>query len=159
MASFLYHALKKEENEISFWRKLDHFAIFIMIAGTYTPVTYIYLSGYLKWIIIILQWTLVLGGFFFRFFYLNAPRYLYTVIYLLMGWVGIILIKNLLMSMPKDALIFLIIGGLSYTVGAIFYITKKPDMKTGFGFHEIFHLFILLGAFFHYLLVYTAITG
>ena len=76
-----------------------------------------------------------------------------------MGWVGIILIKKLLMSMPKDALIFLIIGGLSYTVGAIFYITKKPDIKTGFGFHEIFHLFILLGAFFHYLLVYTAITG
>ncbi|MDK2821520.1 MAG: hemolysin [Clostridia bacterium] len=158
LASSLYHAFKKEENEISNWRKLDHVAIFFMIAGTYTPICYVYLTGYWKWSIIILQWTLVFGGIFFKFFYLNAPRYLYTVIYLLMGWVGIVPIKQLLMTMSNNEVLFLFLGGLSFTIGAIFYVIKKPRLKPGFGFHEIFHFFILLGGFFHYLLVYTAIT-
>jgi len=140
-------------------RKLDHFAIFVMIAGTYTPISFIYLTGNLRWIIIIVQWSLVLAGFFFKFFYLNVPRYLYTIIYLIMGWIGIVTIKEFIIAMPKNSVIFLFAGGISYTIGAIFYIMKKPIKRLGFGFHEIFHLFILLGAFFHYLLVYTAIAG
>lgn len=158
-ASSLYHVLKQEENEISFWRKLDHIAIFFMIAGTYTPICYVYLSGYWRWVIISIQWTLVFAGFFFKFFYLNAPRYFYTIIYLLMGWIGIVPIKEFLATMPKDAVFFLFAGGISFTVGAIFYVTRKPTTRSGFGFHEIFHLFVLLGGVFHYLLVFTAITG
>lgn len=159
LTSSLYHAFKKSEGEISFWRKLDHFAIFVMIAGTYTPISYMYLPSYWKWSIITLQWALVLGGFFFKFFYLNAPRHLYTIIYLLMGWIGIIPIKYFLMSMPSAGIVLLIAGGLSFTIGAIFYMSKKPNIKIGFGFHEIFHLFILLGAFFHYSLVYITIAS
>lgn len=158
LASSLYHAFKKEENEISIWRKLDHFAIFVMIAGTYTPISMIYLSGYWKWIIIGVQWALVLGGFFFKFFYLKAPRYLYTIIYLIMGWVGIIPIKNFFMSMPLSAEVLLLIGGISFTIGAVFYVLKRPRGKF-FGFHEIFHFFILLGGIFHYFLVVTALKG
>ncbi len=156
LSSSLYHAFKKREDEISFWRKLDHFAIFIMIAGTYTPVSYFYLSGYWKWIIISVQWFLVICGFFFKFYYLKAPRYVYTIIYLIMGWSGIIPIKQFLLTMPKSSVIYLILGGLSFTIGAILYMLKKPKIKY-FGFHEIFHVFILLGGFFHYLLVYNAI--
>lgn len=156
LSSSLYHAFKKRENEISFWRKLDHFAIFIMIAGSYTPVCYFYLSGYWRWIVIIIQWSLVFCGFFFKFYYLKAPRYLYTIIYLIMGWSGIIPIKQFLQTMPFNSIMFLFMGGLSFTIGAVFYMIKKPKIKY-FGFHEIFHLFILLGGFFHYLLVYNAI--
>ncbi|MFW6282212.1 MAG: PAQR family membrane homeostasis protein TrhA, partial [bacterium] len=157
LASSLYHANKEHDKEISIWRKLDHIAIFIMIAGTYTPISFIYLSGNWKWSIIITQWLLVLGGLFFKFFYLKAPRYLSTIIYLLMGWIGILAITEFIKSMSDTALFFLLAGGISYTIGAVFYIIKKPKININFGFHEIFHLFILLGALFHYLLVYTAV--
>ncbi|MEC9487970.1 MAG: hemolysin III family protein [Halanaerobium sp.] len=157
LASSLYHANKRHDDEISVWRKLDHIAIFLMIAGTYTPVSFVYLTGYWKWGIIIAQWALVLGGLFFKFFYLSAPRLLYTSIYVLMGWMGVLPLAKFIASMSGSALFFLLAGGISYTVGAVFYIMKKPSNTPGFGFHEIFHLFILLGALFHYLLVYSAV--
>lgn len=156
-ASTTYHALKQTEDEISIWRKLDHIAIFFMIAGTYTPVCYVYLSGGWKWSIILIQWGLVIAGLFLKFFYLKAPRYFSTLIYLFMGWMGILPIKILLTTMPPVAVFYLFAGGLSFTAGAILYAIKKPVFRSGFGFHEIFHLFILLGGTFHYLLVYTAL--
>lgn len=156
-ASAAYHGLKQSDDEISLWRKLDHIAIFFMIAGAYTPVCYVYLSGHWRWSIIIIQWSLVLAGLFLKFFYLNAPRYFSTLIYLFMGWIGIIAIKEFLTTMPPDALFYLFAGGISFTVGAIFYAIEKPVFRSGFGFHEIFHLFVLLGAGFHYLLVYIAL--
>lgn len=158
-ASAVYHALKQSENEISVWRKLDHAAIFFMIAGTYTPVCYAYLTGYWKWSMIIIQWALVIAGLFLKFFYLTAPRYFSTIIYLLMGWIGIVAIKEFLTVMPSLAIFYLFAGGISFTVGALFYAVKKPVFRSGFGFHEIFHLFVLLGGVFHYLLVYIALTG
>jgi hemolysin III len=157
-ASASYHALKRNEDEISVWRKLDHSAIFFMIAGTYTPVCYVYLSGYWKWSIIITQWALVIAGLFLKFFYIKAPRYFSTILYLLMGWVGMVAIKEFLTSMPLNALFYMLAGGISFTVGAIFYALKKPVWGSGFGFHEIFHLFVLLGGVFHFLLVYIALT-
>ncbi|MDI9478725.1 MAG: hemolysin III family protein [Bacillota bacterium] len=156
LASSLYHAFKKEEDEISIWRKLDHFAIFVMIAGTYTPVTIIYLTGYWRWIIIGIQWALVLGGFFFKFFYLQAPRWFYTLIYLLMGWVGIIPIRNFFLSMPINVWIYMLSGGILFSIGSIFYLSKRPKNKF-FGFHEIFHIFILFGAIAHYLMVLRSV--
>ncbi|MFW6017014.1 MAG: PAQR family membrane homeostasis protein TrhA [bacterium] len=156
-SSTLYHYFKQKDEEESIWRKLDHFSIFIMIAGTYTPIAYIYLSGYWTWVIIILQWSLVTGGFFFKFYYLNIPRYLYTLIYLIMGWTGIVPIKIFINTMPFKALLYLFSGGILYTIGATFYILKKPVINERLGFHEIFHIFILLGGFSHYMLVLTAV--
>lgn len=158
-ASAAYHALKQKENEISVWRKLDHMAIFFMIAGTYTPVCYVYLSGHWRWSVIVIQWALVLAGLFLKFFYLKAPRYFSTIIYLLMGWIGIVPIKELLKTMPPQAVFYLFAGGIAFTVGAICYAVKKPVFSPVFGFHEIFHLFVLLGGICHYLLVATALTG
>ena len=152
-SSSLYHYFKKQEGEVSMWRKLDHFAIFVMIAGTYTPVTYVYLSGMLRTGILIFQWSLVLAGFFFKFFYLKAPRWVYTTIYLLMGWSALFTIRPLFSAMSGHAFFLLIAGGLSFTTGAVFYMAKKPVFSPGFGFHEIFHFFILAGGLFHYFLV------
>jgi len=159
LASTLYHALKQNENEISIWRKLDHFAIYFMIAGTYTPVCYVYLPKYWTWSVIIIQWVLVIAGLFLKLFYPKAPRYISTLIYLLMGWIGIVAIKEFLTTMPPNAVFYLFAGGISFTAGAIFYAIKKPVWRSWFGFHEIFHLFVLMGGVFHYLLVYTALAG
>lgn len=156
-ASSLYHYFKKQEGEVSLWRKLDHFAIFVMIAGTYTPVAYVYLTGWLRLGILIFQWSLVLAGFFFKFFYLKAPRWIYTTIYLLMGWSAIFTIKPLLAAMSGGSIFLLFAGGISFTIGAVFYMLKKPVYSPHFGFHEIFHFFILAGGIFHYLLVLLAV--
>jgi len=160
LSSALYHAFKKEENQASFLRKMDHFAIFCMIAGTYTPLCYIYLEGYLQWGIIIAQWVLVIAGFFLKVFYIRAPRVFATVVYLLMGWMAIIPITKLLSVLPVVSIILLLLGGLAYSTGAVIYMLKKPNPRPNFfGFHEIFHLFILLGVFLHLPVVYLAVSN
>lgn len=159
-ASALYHALKKSENEVSLWRRLDHIAIFFMIAGTYTPVCYIFLEGGWRWAILIIQWTVALLGLLFKIFYLNAPRWFYTALYVIMGWVAIIPIMRFINAMPLSVALYALAGGIAYTTGALLYAVKRPAFKSKlFGFHEIFHLFILLGAGLHYLMVYMAVGG
>jgi hemolysin III len=159
-ASFLYHSKKRVENEISFWRKLDHTAIFFLIAGTYTPICYLYLNGSMRWGILIAQWSLVFAGTFFKLFFINAPRIIGTAIYLIMGWLAVIPLSTLLKTMPGDVFIFLTAGGISYTAGAIIYALKKPNpFPEYFGFHEIFHLFIIGGAVLHLLMVINSIEG
>jgi hemolysin III len=158
LSSALYHAFKKAENQASFLRKMDHFAIFCMIAGTYTVLSYVYLEGYLKWGIIIAQWTLVIAGLFLKVFYIKAPRIITTAVYLLMGWMVIIPITQLLSAMSAVSIILLFLGGLAYSIGAVIYIQRKPNpVPYFFGFHEIFHLFVLLGVFLHLPVVYLAI--
>lgn len=153
-ASFLYHAKKLIENSNSVWRKLDHIAIFFLIAGTYTPLCFLYLDGKMKWGILIAQWALVLSGTVFKLFFINAPRIIGTSIYLMMGWLLLIPTTTLMKTMPPLAQLFLIAGGAFYTVGAVIYALKKPNPRPGFfGFHEIFHIFIIGGAMMHLCMV------
>lgn len=157
-SSALYHAFKKEENQAGFLRKMDHLAIFCMIAGTSTLLSFVYLEGNLKWGIIIAQWALVVAGFFLKIFYIRAPRVLSTGVYLLMGWMAVIPIKQLISTMPTASIIMLILGGLAYSVGAVIYMLKRPNpVPNFFGFHEIFHIFILLGVFLHLPVLYIAV--
>ena len=157
-ASAVYHFTKKSENNESIWRRLDHMAIFIAIAGTYTPYSYIYLDGYWKWSIIILQWTLAIAGILFKLFFLKAPRALYTGLYLAMGWVAIIPLRQLIKAMPLSVTLLVFTGGIFYTIGAIIYARKKPDPKPGFfGFHEIFHICIIMAAIAHYTGIYISV--
>ena len=149
-ASFVYHSRKQLENGCSIWRKLDHTAIFVLIAGTYTPICYLYLEGNMKWGILIAQWGLVVGGTLFKFLFINAPRVIGTLIYLVMGWIVLIPIVTLVDTMPRVGLVLLGAGGLLYTIGAVIYALKRPNPWPGFfGFHEIFHLFISGGAILH----------
>ncbi|MBN2038502.1 MAG: hemolysin III family protein [Spirochaetes bacterium] len=158
LASSVYHYTKKNENTESIWRKLDHMAIFIAIAGTYTPYCYIYLDGYWRWSIIILQWAFAIAGIIFKLFFLKAPRKLYTALYLAMGWVAIIPLKQLITAMPVSVTLLMFGGGIFYTIGAVIYARKKPNPKPGFfGFHEIFHIFIIIAAITHYTGVYISV--
>ncbi len=158
--SSIYHGQKEEQDDTNPWRRLDHIAIFFMIAGTYTPISYIYLDGYWRWGIIVAQWLLVVIGLIFKLVYIKGPRWLTAVIYILMGWMALIALNQLMLTMPLNSMYLLFAGGLAYTLGAFIYAIKKPNPFPGiFGFHEIFHLLILCGAVLHYLMVYFAIAG
>jgi hemolysin III len=159
VCSAIYHGQKREQDDGNPWRKLDHIAIFFMIAGTYTPITYIYLDGYWRIGIIVAQWILVILGLVFKLIYIKGPRWLTIVIYLLMGWMLLIPIKELLHTMPLNSITLLFAGGVIYSLGAILYAIKKPNPFPGvFGFHEIFHLLVIAGAVLHYCVIFIAIS-
>ena len=156
--SSIYHFTKQAENASNIWRKLDHIAIFFMIAGTYTPVCYIFLTGTWRWGMIIASWSFVAAGIILKVFFIKAPRVLSTVLYLMMGWLAVIPLRLLWQNMPRQSFFLILAGGLAYSAGAIMYALKKPNPLPGrFGFHEIFHVMILIGAALHYAVVYMAI--
>jgi hemolysin III len=155
-ASSLYHAFKKMENELSFWRRMDRLAIFFMIAGTFTPVCYFCLEGAYRWSMIAFQWGLVGVGAISQIFFPRAPRKLYAVIYLFMGWSGLFAIKQMLASMSVTQEVLLFTGGAAFTLGGIIYAIKKPRIVPGvFSFHELFHIMVLIGGALHYGMIYA----
>lgn len=155
--SAAYHAKKREDDANTIWRKLDHLAIFIMIAGSYSIVSYFYLDWNLFFGITIAQWSLVFLGIFFTFFYISAPRFLSTLIYIVMGWLGAVFLKQLVSAMTPVRIAALVGGGVLYTIGAIIYAKKKPDiLPDKIGFHGLFHLFILAAWAWHYYLVFVS---
>ena len=158
-SSTLYHFFKKKDDEFSFWRILDHVAIFVMIAGSYTPLSYIYLSGAWRWGIISAQWFLVLLGLILKPFILDLSRWIETSIYLLMGWMAIFPIRKFIAIMPVTVMILVFLGGLAFSVGAILHIMNKEIIPEIFNFHDIFHILIIAGGTFHYFAVYIAITA
>ena len=158
ITSTLYHWLKLSEAGILKLRKADHIMIFIYIAATYTPVCIVALKGTLGWGLLISVWFVALVGVIIKIFWMSAPRWLSTFIYILMGWLAVIVIYPLVNAIQIGALIWLSIGGLFYTIGAVIYALKKPDPYLGIlGFHEIFHLFVLLGTFSHFWMTYKYI--
>ena len=151
LASSLYHAFKKGENELSFWRRMDRLAIFCMIAGTSTPVCYMYLDGPWRWSMIAVQWGLVGFGLVSQLFFPRAPR----VLYFIMGCLSLIPIKQMLPSMTVVPGILLFTGGAFFTLGGLIYAIKKPRLLPGiFSFHELFHVMVLIGSGLHYAMIY-----
>ena len=156
--STLYHWLKLSEAGILKLRKADHIMIFIYISATYTPICIIALNGTLGWSLLAAVWGIALAGIIIKLFWMNAPRWLSTVIYLLMGWLAVVVIYPLIDTLQTGALMWLLTGGLFYTIGAVIYALKKPDPFPGIlGFHEIFHLFVIAGSFSHFWMIYKYI--
>lgn len=159
-SSTLYHWLPLSPQGTKILRKLDHIMIFILIAGTYTPVCLVPLRGPWGWSLFGSIWGLALAGLFLKLFWLEAPRWLSTVIYAVMGWLVVIAVWPLIQVLPSAGFGWLLAGGLFYTGGAVIYGIKKPDPWPGvFGFHEIFHIFVLLGSYCHFWLMYRHIMG
>ncbi len=153
-SSAFYHLRKTSPEGLKRLRKLDHSAIYLSIAGTYTPICLFYFRGFWKWDMIILVWILAIAGIIFKLIYLNAPRWLSTGIYLIMGWLAVAGIGEILRSIHGSAIIWFFAGGIFYTIGAIIYIVKRPNFFGGkFGFHEIWHIFVILGSFSHYMVI------
>jgi len=153
-ASATYHMVKGNPKVMQFLRKLDHSAIYLLIAGTYTPFCVIMFDGFWKWGMLAIIWSLALIGIVVKIFIINAPRWLNAGIYIVMGWLSIISIGEMLRVMPPWALTWLLIGGVVYTLGAVVYITKIMNFLPGkFGFHEVWHIFVILGALAHFIAI------
>ena len=156
--STLYHWLKLSDEGIKKLRKADHIMIFIYIAATYTPVCIVALRETIGWILLAATWSVAIIGIIIKIFWMNAPRWLSTFIYILMGWLAVGAIFPLIDSLQTGAILWLLAGGLFYTIGAVIYALKKPDPFPGIlGFHEIFHLLVLLGTFSHFWMMYRYI--
>ena len=153
-ASATYHMVHVKERALEVFRKIDHAAIYFLIAGTYTPFCVNAFSGFWKWGMLSIIWSLALIGIIVKVFYIRAPRWLNAGIYLVMGWLCIAAIGQMLAALPVWVLLWLVAGGLLYTLGAIIYITKIFNFVPGvFGFHEMWHIFVMLAAAAHFVAV------
>jgi hemolysin III len=144
LASTLYHAFPQPRVK-SFFRILDHSSIFLLIAGTYTPVTLGVMRGGLGWAMFGVIWALAIAGVNFKIFAMGRLRVLSVVIYVLMGWMVLIAIKPLLKATPPAFIWWMLAGGLSYTLGVTFYALKKMPYH-----HAVWHLFVLGGSICHF---------
>lgn len=154
-ASTLYHWVRTTPQRELLLRKFDHISIYILIAGTYTPVLYFGLEGVWRWATLITIWALSTLGAVLKVWLVGLPRMVTAGFYLLLGWLAVIPFGQLIQTLAKPALILMVAGGLAYTIGAIIYATKIFDFfPKRFGFHEIFHIFIGLGTVLHFIMIY-----
>jgi hemolysin III len=150
-ASALYHLLPVSPPAVARLRKLDHMAIFILIAGTYTPVCVLALKG--GWGVGLLGavWALAFCGVVLKLLWIGAPRWLSVGLYLAMGWVAVVAVSAILKAVPPGGIAWILAGGLVYSAGAVIYGLKWPNLVPGvFGFHELWHLFVLAGSACHF---------
>lgn len=152
LCSSIYHYSTGGAEVIAGLRKLDHSMIYVLIAGTYTPIVYAIMDWPKSMIWLICTWCIAFVGIIIKMFWMDAPRWLYTSLYILMGWAIVFDFKAVL-AMPTAVKFWLLIGGIFYTIGAVVYIIKKPNPSPKFGFHEIFHVFIILGTAGHFIAV------
>lgn len=154
-ASSAYHLLVVPEKSSTILRKIDHMMIYVLIAGTYTPVCLIPLRGSWGWSLLISIWGIAVTGIILKLLWFNAPRWLSTLFYVIMGWLIVVAFVPLVRAMPAGAIFWLVAGGLFYTIGALIYGTKWPKLKSKvFGFHEVFHIFVLYGSICHFWMMF-----
>jgi len=153
-SSAAYHLIKAGPKGHILLRKLDHTAIYLLIAGSYTPICWLRLSGFWKWGLLAIVWSLAFIGIGVKIFVINAPRWVTAGVYVVMGWLAVLAVRPILAALSPGALFWLAAGGIIYTLGAVVYILKKPDFVPGaFGFHELWHLFVILAAVAHYIAI------
>lgn len=157
-ASTLYHWLRTTPEKELFLRKLDHISIYILIAGTYTPVLYYGLGGLWRWITLAVVWVSAAAGSILKVWLIGLPRAVTALFYLLLGWFALVPLGQLLKTLATPALILLVGGGLAYTFGAVIYATQIFNfVPKCLGFHEIFHIFVGFGTVLHFLMVFKYI--
>lgn len=152
--SSLYHWVKVAPQKTELIRKLDHIAIYLLIAGSYTPVFYYGLTGAWKWAMLIAVWAVALIGAFLKIWFIRIPRYISTAFYITLGWIALIPFLQLFQNLPAGAVYLMITGGVTYTIGAIIYATRCFNFfPNRFGFHEVFHLFVMAGSIIHFIMI------
>lgn len=157
-ASGIYHSVILPAPKIKIFRKIDHSAIFILIAGSYTPICVLVLQPRFGYPMLIAIWSLALLGIVVKFLWITCPKWFSSVIYIAMGWMCIFCMKPLIKAITPAAFRWLLIGGIIYTIGGIIYALKLPIFNSrhkNFGSHEIFHLFVMGGSLCHFIFMYT----
>ncbi|MFC5847376.1 PAQR family membrane homeostasis protein TrhA [Deinococcus petrolearius] len=155
-ASASYHSFRPGERGMLWLRKLDHASIFLLIAGTYTPMVYFGLGGGWRVGVLALVWGVALAGMALKLLTMRLPRWVSTALYLALGWLSLALLPEFVRTLPAGAVVWLAVGGVLYTAGAVVYGTKRWNPKPGFfGFHEIWHLFVLGGTAAHVVMMFN----
>ncbi|MBL6465948.1 MAG: hemolysin III family protein [Peptostreptococcus stomatis] len=152
--SGIYHAISaKKEKLVLYMRKLDHSMIYVLIAGSYSPFCLYVLPRKTGIPVFVILWLIAIVGILMKILWINMPRILSSALYVGMGWVAIFVIKDLYINLVGPAFFLLVLGGLLYTIGGVIYAIKRPNIKN-WNFHDIFHIFIMLGSLAHFLLVF-----
>ncbi len=155
LASTLHHGIEGSERTEELLRSFDYFAIFLLIAGTMTPVCLVVLRGPVGWSVFGVAWTVAAAGISLRAAVPRTPKWVFLTMYATMGWLAVTVAIPLAAALPLPALVLLVAGGLLYTGGAVVFGSERPNPLPGvFGFHEIWHVAVILGALAHFLLMY-----
>jgi len=161
-ASATYHSVNVPATIIKIYRKVDHAMIFVLIAGSYTPVCLLVLAPTPGYPLLIAVWSFAIVGIAVKLLWINCPKWFSSVIYIAMGWLCVFAFSPILNSIPRAAFYWLLAGGLIYTAGKIIYALKLPIFNAKhkyFGSHEIFHLFVMAGSLCHYIFMYQYVIG
>lgn len=156
-ASATYHSVNLSGKALRFFKKLDHMMIFVLIAGTYTPVCLIILDGPLGYTLLAVVWGIALFGIILKACWVTCPKWFSSMIYIAMGWVCLGVFGTLWDTLPHAAFLWLLAGGIFYTVGGVIYALKLSVFNGKhkyFGSHEIFHIFVMLGSICHFIFMY-----
>jgi hemolysin III len=153
-ASALYHRVAWRPSLLPWFRRLDHSMIFVLIAGTCTPVVALSLEGVLPIVVLVVLWGGALAGVLLKLVWLGAPRWLGAIVYVVLGWIGVLLLPETLRSAGVAPAVLFVAGGALYTAGAVIYLRKRPDPRPAvFGFHELFHVFVIAAALAHFVAI------
>ena len=156
-ASATYHSVDLTGRSLRVFRKLDHMMIFVLIAGSYTPVCLIVLGGKLGYTLLALVWGIAAVGMLVKACWITCPKWFSSVIYIAMGWVCVLVFGPFLKTLSVPAFLWLLAGGIIYTVGGVIYALKLPIFNAKhkfFGSHEVFHLFVMGGSICHFIFMY-----
>ena len=157
-ASTIYHSLDISEKVNRRLRKIDHMMIFLLIAGTYTPICLIKLKGFTGNLLLTIVWSFAIIGILVKAFWITCPKWFSSMLYIGMGWTCVLAFTKLLDALSSSAFGWLLVGGIIYTIGGIIYALKLPIFNSkhkNFGSHEIFHLFVMGGSICHFIVMYT----
>ena len=156
-ASATYHSLNIGGRVLRIFRKVDHMMIFVLIAGSYTPVCLIVLGGKMGYTLFAVVWGIAIAGMLLKACWVTCPKWFSSIIYIAMGWVCVFVFGSLWNTLPHSAFLWLLTGGIIYTIGGVIYALKLPlfnSRHTFFGSHEIFHLFVMGGSLCHFIFMY-----
>lgn len=159
-SSTTYHAVNLTGQALKAFRKLDHMMIFVLIAGSYTPICLTVLEKQKGINLLIAVWSIALIGMLMKALWVTCPKWVSSIIYIAMGWLCAFVFQELWASLPRGAFLWLLIGGIIYTIGGIIYALKLPIFNARFkhfGSHEVFHLFCMGGSFAHVMFMYLYI--
>lgn len=160
-ASTVYHTVDSTEKVNRRLRKMDHMMIFLMIAGSYTPVCLIALHGKTGYTLCAIVWAVAIAGMLFKAFWVTCPKWLSSVLYIGMGWLAVLAFVPIFHALPRAGFHWLLAGGIIYTIGGVIYALKLPLFNSrhkNFGSHEVFHVFVMLGSACHFVLMYCFIS-
>lgn len=156
-ASALYHSVNVSGKVLKIFRKVDHMMIFVLIAGSYTPVCMLVIGGTLGYTMLAIVWGIAMGGMLVKACWITCPKWFSSLIYISMGWTCVFVFGQLLHTLTLAAFLWLLAGGIIYTIGGVIYALKLSIFNSKhayFGSHEVFHLFVMGGSFCHFIFMY-----